>query len=510
MNPSARILVTGAGGYVGGRLIPALVQAGYCVRGMGRSVEKLACRPWARNPRVELVKGDVFDPPSLKAAATGCDAAYYLVHSMIARGGRFAEADRVAARNMAAAAEVAGINRIVYLGGLAEAKQGQLSEHLASRMEVARILQSGRVPTTDLRAPMILGSGSASFEIMRYLVEHLPIMTTPRWVRSLNQPIAISNVIGYLIGCLEHPETAGETYDIGGPDIMTYQSLLEIYAEEAGLCKRIILPVPVLTPTLSAYWIRFISPVPAAIALPLTQGLTSDAVCRDNRIREVIPQRLMGCREAIRSALQRVKQERLETCWSEDGKLLPFEWPYCGDADYAGGTHLGLSYQAVIAASAAEIWQIVGRIGGKNGYCYANALWRLRGLIDRMVGGRGMEAGCPRTSELQAGDTFDFWRVLKVEPSCQLQLFSEMKTPGDALLDFKLTPLGEKRCELRLTARFLPKGLGGILHWYALLPAHRFVFRGMLVNICRAAGRAMIRGPERIALDDKNVCFLPR
>ena len=171
---------------------------------------------------------------------------------------------------------------------------------------------------------------------------------------------------------------------------------------------------------------------------------------------------------------------------------------------------MGLSYQVVIAASAAEIWQIVGRIGGENGYCYANALWRLRRLIDRIVGGRGMEAGCPRTSGLQAGDTFDFWRVLKVKPSCQLQLFSEMKTPGDALLDFKLFPLGEKRCELRLTARCLPKGLGGILYWYALLPAHRFVFRGMLVNICRAAGRAMIRGPERIALDDKNVCFLPR
>ena len=224
-------------------------------------------------------RGMSLDLESLTKAAAGCEAAYYLVHSMIAQKDRFAEADRSAARNMAAAAEAAGIKRIIYLGGLAEAKHGTLSKHLSSRIEVARILQAGRVPTTDLRTPMILGSGSASFEILRYLVERLPAMTTPRWVRSQNQPIAISNVIGYLVGCLEHPETTGETYDIGGPDIMTYQQLLEIYAEEAGLRKRVIIPVPVLTPTLSALWINLISPVPKSIALPLTEGLTSDAVC---------------------------------------------------------------------------------------------------------------------------------------------------------------------------------------------------------------------------------------
>ena len=420
----------------------------------------------------------MLDAASLEAAAAGCEAVYYLVHSMIAQKGRFAEADRAAARNMAAAAEAAGLQRIIYLGGLAEAKHGNLSEHLASRIEVARILQSGRVPATDLRAPMIVGSGSASFEIMRYLVEHLPVMTTPRWVRSLNQPIAISNVIGYLVGCLEHPETTGETYDIGGPDIMTYQRLLEIYAEEAGLRKRVIIPVPVLTPTLSAYWINLISPVPTAIALPLTEGLTSDAVCRDDRIRDIIPQRLLTCREAIRVALQRVKQEQLDTCWSADGTLLPFEWPYCGDADYAGGTRfvapIGLSPPPPPRTSG-------GRRPDRREerlLSTPDTLWRLRGLIDRLFGGRGIEAGRPRGNALRPGDTLDFWRVLEVESPRHLQLLSEMKAPGDALLDFTIVPLGEKRCELQLTSRFLPRGLAGILYWYAFLVFHHLIFRG--------------------------------
>ena len=510
MNEPCPILVTGATGYVGGRLIPALLQRGYRVRAMARSVEKMACSPWAGHSDVELVKGDVLDAASLQAAAAGCETAYYLVHSMIAQKNRFAEADRTAARNMAAAAEAAGVKRIIYLGGLAEAKHGHLSEHLTSRIEVARILQTGRVPTTDLRTPMILGSGSASFEILRYLVERLPVMTTPRWVRSQNQPIAISNVIGYLVGCLEHPETTGETLDIGGPDIMTYQRLLEIYAEEAGLRKRIIIPVPVLTPTLSAHWINLISPVPKAIALPLTEGLTSDAVCRDNRIRSIIPQQLLSCREAIRRSLERVKQEQLDTCWSPDGKLLPFEWPYCGDADYAGGTRYVCAYRAIAAGTAEDIWQPLSRIGGKHGYYYAGVLWRLRGVIDRLFGGRGIGAGRASDAGLRPGDTFDFWRVLQADPPHRLHLLSEMKMPGNALLDIRLATQGRDRCEIQLIALFLPKGLGGILYWNAFLPVHHILFRGMIEAIVRATGRELMNGPEQFTPEVRNVCFLPR
>jgi len=357
---------------------------------------------------------------------------------------------------------------------------------------------------------MILGSGSASFEILRYLVERLPAMTTPRWVRSLNQPIAIRNVIGYLVGCLDHPETSGQTYDIGGPDLMTYQRLLDIYAEEAGLRKRIIIPVPVLTPTLSAYWIRFISPVPTAIALPLTEGLTSDAVCRDHRIRAIIPQELISCREATRIALQRVKQERLDTCWSSDGRLLPFEWPYCGDADYAGGTRFVAAYRIVADSPAEHIWRFVSRIGGENGYYYADTLWRLRGVIDRILGGRGLDLARKPANELKTGDMLDFWRLLKVEPPRRLQLLSEMKAPGDALLDFTILPLGEKSCELQLTSRFLPRGLAGMLYWYGFFLFHHLIFRGMLRGLLRAARSRPLRGPERRPPPDKDVCFLPQ
>ena len=275
------ILVTGATGYVGGRLIPALLDDGYRVRAMGRSIAKLRCRPWARHAQIELAEGDVLNAESLHTAAAGCGTAYYLVHSMIAEKGKFAEADRQAARNMVDAADAAGLTRMIYLGGLAEAKDGILSKHLQSRNEVAAILQSGTIPTTDLRTPMILGSGSASFEILRYLVEHLPVMITPKWVHSPCQPISISSVLEYLQGCLENNDTLGQTFDIGDNEVLNYRQIIDIYAEEARLPKRWIIPVPVLTPKLSAYWIHLVTPVPSAIAMPLTQGLSVPVICRD-------------------------------------------------------------------------------------------------------------------------------------------------------------------------------------------------------------------------------------
>ncbi len=502
-------LVTGATGYVGGRLIPALLAAGYRVRAMGRNLDKMACRPWAQDDRVELVEGDVLDLASLTKATTGCGAAYYLVHSMIAQKEKFAEADRQAARYMVAAAAEAKIERIIYLGGLAEAKHGNLSKHLKSRLEVAAILQSGPIPTTDLRAPMILGSGSASFEILRYLVERLPIMTTPRWVHSLNQPIAIRNVITYLVGCLAHDQTIGQTYDIGGPDILTYRDLLDIYAEEARLPKRLIFPVPVLTPTLSALWIHLISPVPKSIALPLTEGLTSDAVCTESRIQSIIPQKLLSCREAIRLALDRVKQEQVDTCWIDAGQLLEPEWAHCGDADWAGGTIMECGYRARLRASAPGVWRSVSRIGGKTGWYFGDFLWRLRGFMDRMVGGVGLRRGRRHPSEIGVGDALDFWRVLEVEAPRRLLLVAEMKTPGEALLEFQITSLGKDQVELQMLSRFLPKGIFGIMYWYALYPFHQWIFFGMLKAIAKSINKPIFYGPERFTPKLHTTCALP-
>ncbi|MEK6196372.1 MAG: SDR family oxidoreductase, partial [Deltaproteobacteria bacterium] len=506
---SKPILVAGATGYVGGRLIPALLEAGYTVRAMGRSLEKLACRPWGHHPKVELVKGDVLDVESLKKALSGCGAAYYLVHSMIAQKQNFVEADRRAAQNMVLAAESTGIERMIYLGGLAEKKNGSLSKHLRSRIEVAKILQSGRVPVTDLRAPMILGSGSASFEILRYLVERLPVMVTPRWVRSLNQPIAIRNVVNYLVGCLEHDETIGQTYDIGGPDVVAYRDLLDIYAQEAKLSKRWIIPVPVLTPTLSAYWIHLISPVPHSIALPLTEGLSSDAVCSDKRILSIIPQQLIRPRGAIRTALDKIIQEQVDTCWADAGEIITPEWAHCGDADWAGGTIMQCGYRVRIKATPDEVWLPVSRIGGNTGWYYADSLWWLRGLMDRWFGGVGLRRGRRHSTELRVGDALDFWRVLEVETKERLLLLAEMKVPGEALLEFKIHPVGNQYTDLEMLSRFLPKGLWGMLYWYTLYPFHERIFFGMLKAIAKVIEKPIVSDPERFTPRLHSSCVLP-
>jgi uncharacterized protein YbjT (DUF2867 family) len=509
MKDNKPVLVTGATGYVGGRLIPALLDAGYRVRAMGRSIEKLACRPWSRHSGVELVKGDVLYRESLETALSGCWAAYYLVHSMIAQKHKFVEADRKAAENMVLAAESAGSDRIIYLGGLAEKKDGRLSKHLLSRIEVAAILKSGKVPVTDLRAPMILGSGSASFEILRYLVERLPVMITPRWVRSLNQPIAIRNVIQYLVGCLEHDETIGQTYDIGGPDVLTYRDLLDIYAQEAKLPKRWVIPVPVLTPTLSAYWIHLVSPVPHSIALPLTEGLSSNAVCLDERIQSIIPQKLLSPREAIRIALDKIIQEQVDTCWADAGEIITPEWAHCGDADWAGGTIMQCGYRVRIKATADEVWLPISKIGGHTGYYYANCLWWLRGLMDRVVGGVGLRRGRRHPTELRVGDALDFWRVLDVVPQKRLLLLAEMKVPGEALLEFKILPIGDQYTDLEMLSRFLPKGLWGMIYWYSLYPFHEKIFFGMLKEIARLIGKSIVTNPERFTPRLHGSCIIP-
>jgi uncharacterized protein YbjT (DUF2867 family)/uncharacterized protein YndB with AHSA1/START domain len=492
------VLVTGATGYVGGRLVPRLLAAGYRVRALGRSLGKLRSRPWGNHPLMELAQGDVMDAETLHQAARGCGAAFYLVHSMTAAARDFAAADRQAARNMTEAAAAVGLDRIIYLGGLGGADDPNLSEHLRSRHEVARILQSGAVPTTFLRAAMILGSGGAAFEILRYLVDRLPVMTTPRWVHTPVQPIAIRNVLTYLMGCLECDATRGQTFDIGGPEVVTYRQLMDIYAEEAHLPRRLIIPVPVLTPRLSSYWIHLVTPVPASLAMPLAEGLANPVICLDNRIRDLIPQELLDCRQTIRLALQRIDQQRVETCWSDAGSLVPPEWAACGDADFAGGTVLSLSYRILLKATPEEVWQPLSRIGGKTGWYYGDSWWAIRGGADRLLGGSGLRRGRRHPTELRLGDALDFFRVLEIEPPQRLLLLAEMKMPGEATLEFRLSPRPDGVTELTQVARFLPRGLLGMAYWYLLDPFHKKIYPGMLQGLAAATGKPVIAGPERV------------
>lgn len=486
------VLVTGATGYIGGRLVKRLLEGGHTVTAMARSLGKLGCRPWAAHPKVRLVRADVMDPTSLEQALAGCDAAYYLVHSMTPGAKDFADADRVAAWNFAQAASRQGVGRIIYLGGLGEEDDPGLSRHLRSRLEVARILGQGNVPVTFLRAALIIGSGSASFEILRYLTERLPVMITPRWVRTQCQPIAVSNVIAYLAGCLERPESAGQTYDIGGPDILTYAQMFQIYAKAAGLRPRLIIPVPLLTPRLSSLWINFVTPVPAVLAKPLVLGLRNRVVCSENRIREIIPQHLLSFAEAVELALKRIRQLDVETCWSDAGFVPPPEWLDCGDAPYAGGTLLGLAYGIKVCARPEEVWPILARLGGETGWYYGDSLWRLRGFIDRLVGGVGVRRGRRHPTQIREGDALDFWRVLAVTPGSKLRLLAEMKVPGEALLDFALRPSGTngEHTELIMRSRFLPRGAWGLAYWYATYPLHVLIFKGMLQAVARQTGRA--------------------
>ena len=480
MAQASEILVTGATGYVGGRLIPQLLAAGYCVRAMGRSLEKMAARDWACHPKVELIQGDVLNEKEMLDAVQGCRAAYYLIHAMIARKERFAEWDRRAARNMKKAAAAAGLQQIIYLGGLGDIRNPNLTRHLASRHEVGRILQSGLVPTTVLRAAMILGSGSASFEILRYLVERLPIMITPRWVHTLTQPIAVGNVLDYLLGCLDNPQTFGRTFDIGGPDRLPYRDLIDIFAQEAGLPRRKILPVPLLTPKISALWVHLVTPVPSSIALPLTEGLGVPTVCRENRLRDIVPVNLTTCRQAIRTALNQILEKQVESCWSDAGQLRPPEWAVCGDAAYAGGIIYTCAYKVILNAGADQAWRTVASIGGQNGYYFGNWLWRLRGHLDRWTGGIGLGRGRRDPLQIRVGDALDFWRVFRIESQRRLSLMAEMKVPGQAVMDIQIHPIGHNRIELRLISRFLPQGLAGILYWQSLYPFHVILFKGML------------------------------
>lgn len=479
------IAVTGATGYIGGRLVPRLLEAGYRVRCLVRSPMKLRDRHWAAHPHLEIVAVDLADAGSTRSALRECSAAYYLVHSMISAGKDYAAHDLMLARSFAAAAREAGVVRILYLGGLGETGPG-LSEHLSSRREVEAALQSAGVPVTVFRAAMIIGSGSASFEILRYLVERLPVMVTPRWVSTPCQPIAVRNVIHYLAAALDAPQTAGQTFDIGGPEVLTYREIMDIMGEELGVGRRLILPVPVLTPRLSSYWIHLVTPLHHSIARPLAEGLRNPVVCRDTRILQMIPQPLLTVREAIHDALQKSDSGEAETTWSMAG-------PLPGDPGWAGGKVFIDSRATTVRAPAADVFRTVCRLGGRHGW-YANWLWEIRGFLDRLAGGPGLRRGRRHPDSIALGEALDFWRVAALEPPRLLRLRAEMKLPGEALLEFRIQPLGADASELVQEARFYPRGLLGLLYWFAVVPFHAVVFHGMLAALRREAERA---APQR-------------
>ncbi len=502
------ICVLGATGYVGGRLVPALLEAGWRVRAVGRSEEKLRCRAFASHARCEVAAADLLDPGSLSRALSGCAAAFYLVHSMEGTHD-YAARDREAARNMVRESERAGLVRVVYLGGLLP-DGPQPSRHLRSRAEVGEILASGSVPATVFRAGIIVGSGSASFEIMRYIVDRLPVMLTPKWVRTETQPISIRDVLFYLVGCLDEPRTAGDGFDIGGPYIETYERLFRMYQQEAGLRRRLIIPVPMLTPRLSSLWLGFVSPIPVALARPLVLGLRNRVVCKEHRIRELMPRALTDCRTAIRRALDKVRQHVVDTSWTDAGEVRMPEWVAEGDAPYAGGTVFASAYTIRLGGCPEELWDRVTAIGGETGWYGYNVLWQLRGWLDKLVGGVGLRRGRRDPARLAVGDALDFWRVMAVQPPERLVLLAEMRLPGEALLEFRLeeTPGGDAT-ELTMVARFLPRGVAGLLYWWAVYPLHALVFKGMARTLAGSAGCTVLDGPRPLPARAAR-CVLPR
>jgi uncharacterized protein YbjT (DUF2867 family) len=491
MHPGVRCLVTGATGYVGGRLVPRLLAAGHQVRCLSRDPVRLRDVPWATD--VEIIKGDVTGP--LEAALDGVEVLYYLVHSL--GRGDFEDVDRVAAANVAAASARAGVRRIVYLGGPAPETPDTGSAHLRSRTEVARILLDSQVPTVVLRAAVIIGSGSASFEMLRYLTERLPVMVTPRWVANLIQPIAIRDVLRYLVSAaVAFPVDTNRTFDIGGPDVLSYAQMMHRYAAVAGLRRRIVLPVRVLTPRLSAHWVGLVTPVPNSIARPLVASLVHRAVCHEHDIAGFVPdppEGLIGIDTAIRLALAKIRDAEVETRWSTATWASAPSEPLPTDPNWSGGTVYVDRRQQDVDATPEGLWRVVEAIGGEHGWYSFPLAWSVRGWLDRLIGGAGLRRGRRDPHRLHAGDALDFWRVEEIVPGELLRLRAEMRLPGRAWLELRVEPLqpsGGHRSRLYQRAVFLPRGLAGHAYWAAVWPFHAVVFGGMARNIALAAERA--------------------
>ncbi len=477
---SLPLLLTGATGYVGGRLRRRLEERGWSVRCMSR-------RPEALNGRVaaetRVVYGDVFEPDSLGAAMQGVHTAFYLVHSM-GSSGDFEEQDRIAATNFREAADRAGIRRIVYLGGLGDPTE-PLSRHLRSRHETGRILSSGAAQVVEFRASIILGSGSLSFELVRSLVERLPVMLCPRWVQAAAQPIGIEDILAYLEGALELEDPQSRVFEIGGPEMVSYAGVMKQYAEIRGLTRWLI-PLPLLTPRLSSLWLGLVTPIYARVGRKLVESLRHPTVVRDDRALRVFQVKPLGVRESIDRALANEDRELAETRWSD-----ALSAGGAGETSWGGvrfGSRLIDSRAVKVGVAPVEAFRPIQRIGGATGWYHANLLWRVRGFLDLLVGGVGLRRGRPDPENLGVGDPLDFWRVEEIDPPRRLRLRAEMKVPGRAWLEFDVEEDGEGST-IRQTASFDPLGLSGLVYWYALFPLHRYVFSGMLGAIASEANR---------------------
>jgi uncharacterized protein YbjT (DUF2867 family) len=484
------VLVTGATGYIGGRLVPRLLAEGHVVRAMTRNAGRLRDVPWAA--QVEVVEADALSPGALRDALAGVDVAYYLIHSI--GHGEFEDTDRRAAVAFAEAARAAGTGRLVYLGGLVPAHQ-RLSPHLASRAEVGQLLLDSGVPTVVLQAAVILGSGSASFEMLRYLTERLPAMVTPRWVNTRIQPIAVRDVLRYLVAAATLPPNVSRRFDIGGPEVLTYREMMQRYARVAGLRPRVILPVPLLTPRLSGHWVNIVTPVPAALAKPLVRSLVNEVVCAEDDLKQHVPdppEGLLGFDDAVRLALLRVKEAAVETRWSSATWPGAPSDPLPSDPHWAGGSLYEDLRTRVVDAEPEDLWRVVEGIGGEHGWYSFPLAWTVRGLLDRLVGGVGMRRGRRDPDELYVGESLDFWRVEEIVDGQLLRLRAEMKLPGAAWLELRVRHDEQGRTEFVQRALFCPRGLAGHAYWWAVAPFHGIVFGGMVANIARAASRASL------------------
>lgn len=483
-----RCLVTGATGYVGGRLVPRLLAAGHEVRCLTRSARRLRDVPWAS--KVDVVEGDVASGEGLVAACEGADVVFYLVHAL--GRGDFEDVDRRSAQAMAKAAATAGVRRIVYLGGPVPTGDGTASAHLRSRDEVARILLDGDVPAVVLRAAVIIGSGSASFEMLRYLTERLPVMVTPRWVRNRIQPIAIRDVLRYLVASVEaFPFRLNRAFDIGGPDVLTYAEMMQRYARVAGLPRRALMPVRALSPGLSAHWVGLVTPVPGSIARPLVASLVHEAICHEHDIAEYVPDPpdhpLTGVDLAIGLALRKIQDGDVETRWSTASLHGAPSDPLPSDPDWSGGTLYTDVRVRPVTAEPHRLWRVIEAIGGENGWHSFPLAWSVRGWLDRAVGGVGLRRGRRDPHRLQVGEALDFWRVEEIVPGELLRLRAEMKLPGRAWLEMRVVSDAAGRTRYEQRAVFLPRGLAGHAYWWSVAPFHALVFGGMARNIARAA-----------------------